>query len=334
MILVDAVYINNSGGLTLLKYFIQKLSKKKIKIHYLLDKRVIDLIEIDKSRVTFISNSILRRHLFYVKKRSIFSQVFCFGNLPPTLKLKAKVYTYFHNVLFFDKPINYPVRLRISKYFKSKVLQFLAKNTNEFWVQSQSVKELLSSNINDKTILVLPFYNSETKQIFPRLENASRKINFCYISNGNAHKNHEILLKAWKLINKTQPKYKLHLTVTETFPQILKLISIYKNEGVNILNHGWTDTQSLFETCRLQIYPSLNESFGLGLVESIESGCEVLAADLPYAHEVIEAASWFDPSDHESIAESVLNLQLSGEILMSKIKVKNEIDQIIKRLLD
>ena len=133
-------------------------------------------------------------------------------------------------------------------------------------------------------------------------------------------------------MNKENPKYKLHLTVTELYPNILEQIEIYRKAGVNIENHGWTDPMGLFERCMVQVYPSLIESFGLGLIESVESGCELLAADLPYVHEVIEAAGWFDPNDPQSIAESVLTYHPSNLKLTSKIKIKNEIDQIIKKL--
>ena len=36
------------------------------------------------------------------------------------------------------------------------------------------------------------------------------------------------------------------------------------------------------------MFPSLTESFGLGLIEAIECGCKVIGADLPYTYEVCE----------------------------------------------
>ena len=37
MILIDAVYINNSGGLVLLNYLIDTLESTNLKVYYLLD---------------------------------------------------------------------------------------------------------------------------------------------------------------------------------------------------------------------------------------------------------------------------------------------------------
>ena len=40
MILIDAVYINNSGGLVLLNYLIDTLESTNLKVYYLLDFRI------------------------------------------------------------------------------------------------------------------------------------------------------------------------------------------------------------------------------------------------------------------------------------------------------
>ena len=55
------------------------------------------------------------------------------------------------------------------------------------------------------------------------------------------------------------------------------------------------------------VFPSLTESFGLGLVESMMAKCPVAAADLPYAHEVCgDAAVYFNPNNSESIANTII----------------------------
>lgn len=67
MILIDSVYINNGGGLVLLKYLVNSL-KNRQDIFYLFDDRVSNIFELSSlANKKFISNSILERHIFYKK---------------------------------------------------------------------------------------------------------------------------------------------------------------------------------------------------------------------------------------------------------------------------
>ena len=54
------------------------------------------------------------------------------------------------------------------------------------------------------------------------------------------------------------------------------------------------------------VFPSIAESFCLGLVEAIATDCPIAASDLPYAHDVArDAAVYFDPLSPKNIAQTV-----------------------------
>lgn len=80
---------------------------------------------------------------------------------------------------------------------------------------------------------------------------------------------------------------KLIVTLPEEFKQIIQLIEQKKAEGYPIRNVGYLNrkqVQQIFLQSEYHIFPSLTESLGLEIIESIVCGCKVIGADLPYMH--------------------------------------------------
>ena len=104
MVLIDALYINNGGGKTMLDYLISKLEEQKIDCYYLLDQRIKnDFCQIKTSnKVVFMTPNLYRRHLFYRKNRNKFTSVFCIANIPPNIKMGCKTITYFHSTFYIQ----------------------------------------------------------------------------------------------------------------------------------------------------------------------------------------------------------------------------------------
>ena len=100
---------------------------------------------------------------------------------------------------------------------------------------------------------------------------SSEGISFIYVSDGNPHKNHNNLLKAWAFLFELGLNLELHLTVSKEYPRVLSAIEELQKKGLKITNHGITDVNILYNNCSHLIYPSLAESFGLGLVEAVNA---------------------------------------------------------------
>ena len=148
MILVDALYINSGGGKVLLDYLIQELEKTDKKIYYLLDNRIKDNIQQikDTNKVLYLPASFIKRHLFYKENKNLFSTVLCFGNLPPNIRLKAKVYTYFHQLLFLKIAGDLSAKQKVLYWLKTKILNHLKKNT-DYWSFWSAKRKETSSNV-------------------------------------------------------------------------------------------------------------------------------------------------------------------------------------------
>lgn len=334
MILLDAVYINNSGGKVLLDYLIHSLENTDLEVFYLLDSRISSSLPKVKNPPTFISSSEVERWLFYSKRKSVFNTVLCFGNVPPPLRLKTKVYVYFHQLLFlrdyslFEKVKNYPFVL------KANYIDYIKGNCDNWIVQSEYVKRKLSDRLNvvASKVIVAPFYprifrNKNNNAYIPR-----KKADFIYVSSGAKHKNHDILLEAFAMVSKRYRNSTLHLTVSDDTSNLFDKIKHMQSDGVNVVNHGTVQREELFElysSCRFIVYPSLYESFGLGILEGIDLGCDVIGSDLPYLYAVCHPSAIFDPKNVKSIYDTLISA-IQCELPRTKVIVGDEIDVLLK----
>lgn len=334
MILIDALYINNSGGKVLLDYLIEELEKTDKEVFYLLDERIQkEKLQLGKNKVIYLKASLIKRRNFYKENKNKFSSILCFGNLPPNIKTSAKVYTYFHQLLFLDLPKEMSFISKKIYYIKTRFLNAFKKNTDYWLVQTGLVKEKLSKKygINESNILVIPFYPPFTLEV---KTNIRKEHQYTYVSNVSKHKNHLRLIEGFAKFYDKHKKGKLILTIPDDATEILNLINVKVNQGYPVENIGFVDRNSLcqlYTESEYHIFPSLTESFGLGLVEAIENGCKIIGADLPYTYAVCKPSLVFNPLEVDSITEA-LSLSLQKNTINSESKVKNEINTLISLL--
>lgn len=334
MILIDALYINDGGGKILLDYLIQILEKNNIKVLYLLDKRVkYNHPQIKENKVIYLKASFLLRNNFYLKNRNTFTKVFCFGNLPPNIKMDSIVYTYFQQVIYLEIPREFSLKEKIKFLLKTIVLKRLIKNSDFWLVQSNIIKAKLQTcfPIKSDKVLILPFYPE-----FNELKNNinREKQTYLYVSNATPHKNHLRLIDNFCNFYDLYKIGKLTLTVNQNYPDIYNYILNKKKQGYPIYNIGFVNREQLYTTylsSEFLIFPSLAESFGLGLIEAIECGCKIIGADLPYTYEVCEPSIVFNPLNDESIFKAFEN-SLDTNIKASVPKIKNNIDKLVTLL--
>ena len=148
MLLVDSVFVNNGGGLVLLKYLVNYLESSNINVFYLFDERVKgNFNNISDSRKIYLSSSLIERHLFYKKNKNKFTKVICFGNLPPTIRLKSKVLVYFHQKLFLKIPSDSSVLNKLILKLKQCILIYLKIMLIFGWCKVKLYKKNFQKNI-------------------------------------------------------------------------------------------------------------------------------------------------------------------------------------------
>lgn len=333
-LLIDAVFINNGGGLVLLEHLVNELEKTNTKVLYLLDNRIkkIDLNIGENNEVLFLGDSIFQRHKFYKKNNHTFNKIFCFSHLPPSVRLKSEVITLLHQYCYLNLPKGTNFGFRIKWFLKSKILSIFKMNTDKWLVQSSHVKDKIIEkyDVESEKVNYLPFFklNNITKPL------KKVKNQFVYISFPYKHKNHLNLIEGFVKSYIKNQKGELHLTVDNNCKYLIKKIEYYQKKNIPIVNHGLikkTEVSKLYASSEFLIFPSLMESFGLPLIEAIHHQCKVLASDLPFVNVICKPSLKFDPYDVFSIADAITN-SMNSDSNKSELIIKDQTSDLIKLL--
>lgn len=134
-----------------------------------------------------------------------------------------------------------------------------------------------------------------------------------YVGSTLPHKNLRTLMAAWTLLRSIRgPKDQLWITghSQEAAP----------DTSVRYLGSVHPDTMcSVYEQASIVVQPSLAETVGLPLLEAMSHGRPVVAADLPYAREVMgHAALYFSPLSAQQLGAALASL-LENPVLRHRL---------------
>lgn len=331
MILIDAIYVNYGGALGLLKYLVESLVARNEDFFLLADSRCKGIFD-KLPHVEYQDASEKGRKLFYKSHEGEFSSVFCFGNVPPPYRLKVPVYTYFHNVNMLTLQNCRDWKQKVKFWMKRTYIKSLRKNTAEWFVQTSNTAKELTKHlaVPEEKVKLYPFYKLPA---YPQSE--SPRTDYIFVGEYSGSKGHAELLEAWKLLHEQGVDLTLHLTIS-LGDVILQQLKAAIENGVKIINHGYIPVEELaglYMQCKATVYPSYNESFGMGLVEAMEAGCDVIASDRPYVHAICEPSKVFEPSSPSSIADAIIEYE-NGSKKETKLLVKDMVNEMIIRIIN
>lgn len=135
-----------------------------------------------------------------------------------------------------------------------------------------------------------------------------------------------MLLEAWADVEK---KYKeAHLFLGGSFGKDFPLLSQrIKNKGLAVITPDFLldcDVSALFHSATAFVLPSLEEGFGLPLLQAFAAGCPVICSDIPALREVGgNAVLYADPKDPETFKRQILRL-IEEPLLREELKKKGK----------
>ena len=335
MVLIDTIYIHNSGGKILLNILIKKIvSIGQESFFFLFDNRLDPEIhkELKSDNFRILKANEQSRKRFYKQSKKSFNNYFCFSNVPPPIYIEKPVIIYFHNDIILD-PTKSNIGLTQKFKFRLKKIYINVKNHKRYkWaVQTSLMKNKLikAFGVKSKNISIFPFFDEFT----PVLNKKIVSDTFLYVANYTQNKNHKRLIKAFIQASiKTDINLTLKLTLEQKEFKVLLKETNYLKSNFELINLGTLCKKRLvdaYEEANFFIYPSLKESFGLPLIEASNFLCFILASDLDYVHEVIKPSLTFDPYSTESISNAILKAIETINLPETKVLVENKLDNFI-----
>lgn len=330
---IIAPNIKNGGGLELLLYLIEhiKVSYPNFKCIIYVDNSLQMLKSNNNIEIIHMNSSFEKIKLFSKK----IDNVLYFGNLPPLIKSENSV-VYFHNpylLMPFKKLMKTSVKFFVKYFLQQLYIRFFIKNVDMVACQNDDIKEKFIKKYRFKNVRLLPFFRLCDRNL---LEKNEKKFNFCYVSLAHPHKNHQRLLEACEILAKENITFSLALTIEDGHEDLIeKIKDINQKNIVTVVNLGKISKEEvckLYSQSRCLVFSSTEETFGLGLVEAVNMDLDVIASDLDYVYQSIEPSLVFDPNNSYDISLKMKEY-LQKKIPVSKVKIENKIDDLIKILI-
>lgn len=239
-----------------------------------------------------------------------------------TFGVSAPQVVYEHQPLPFQNLKNYSFlkaaerRMAMYQHLIGKVIINSVKHAAKVIVQTEWMREAITEKCGipvSRIVKIAP--NVEDLGHF-RVDIPRRSDLFFYPSSAVPYKNISCICDAAALLEKRGLSFEVRLTVPEQ----------RKQQGISWMGQIPRE-EVMHQFCEAAlVFPSYIETFGYPLVEAAQMGAIVLAADLPFAHEVLgdyENAYFFDPFDPKALAD-LMEQVITGQIVRKETCHKAE----------
>ena len=234
-----------------------------------------------------------------------------------------------HDNLFWKYPKNYP---GIWRNYYIKLIQFGLSSKSTIVTTSNYSKKGLES-IFKKNKIVPIYQSSETLSIKKNYYNGKKYI--LHIGTFEKRKDLLTLIKGFKkLKDQMNVDYKLVLagsTYINGDNKVLLQIEKYLDENnlfSSVLMPGYIDKSKalyFFSNALLYVFPSIDEGFGIPLIEALKLKVPVICSDIPIFREIADdSVLYFEKQNEinlfERMKELILNKELSTKLVSKGIK--------------
>ena len=275
-------------------------------------------------------------------------------------RLDLMHFTYFSYPVLYRKPFVSTIHDLTPVLYKTGKAS--TKSAIEYYPKFFAMSKVISSAVKDSVAVITPtkfvkkqildMYSVGVSKIHAIAEGISEELKgakenlelkkqfsepfFVYIGNFYPHKNVEMLIQTFKMIDK---KYNLVLVGPQDFfsehvarvikeREVSDRVSFFYNATLSDLVFFYKNAQAL-------IHPSLSEGFGLTPIEAMYFGCPVVASDIEVFKETLRESYFsFDPKDETSMLNAIRKVISAKRTETKKLTSAFSFDQMAKETVD
>lgn len=317
-IIVNATALDRSGALSILRQFIDNIPSESQWLIFTPDnvelstnKKNVRLEQISgvKPMLRRLYWDVFGLNKWLIKNNIIPLAAISLQNTGFRVEGKIPQFIYYHQPLPFYSnkwnPLNHNQRaFWFYKYiYPFFVKLFINKNT-EIFVQLEFIKNGFISRFHhpkNKVSVYTPSVNTP----FVKYKDAglSEKLALIYPAMPHFYKNHEVIEEALENTSRdVEIVFTIPLDKIQNVDKRIRTIGMQPQEKI------W----ELYKTYDALLFPSYIETFGLPLLEAALVGMPIVAADLPYAREVLngyEGVKYVKYDDPKAWAEAIDKLE-------------------------
>jgi glycosyltransferase involved in cell wall biosynthesis len=259
---------------------------------------------------TSVREPLVSRHLNRFEPDVVFTPMQTMGPFGRRFGLVTTV----HDLIYYDnrtppRDLAWPIRLLWRLYHLSWVPQraLLGRADAHATVSETTRNLMLRHRLTKHPITVVP--NAVDPTMVGRDATPSRDL--VYMGSFMPYKNVDLLARSMSLL----PGYTLHL-LSRADDATIERLSALAPVGSIEFHQGVSDEEyaRILSNATALVSASLNEGFGLPLVEAMAGGTPIAVSDIDIFREIGgEAAVFFDPRSPDSFAAAILDLEDPAE---------------------
>lgn len=198
---------------------------------------------------------------------------------------------------------------------KAPISRYLMRKTSYFITQTQEAKSLICQTIGTSkhNVCVIPNVLSGVFAKADKSQIIHNGFNVVFVGALAPHKNIFILPQICRILKEQYlcKEIKLLTTFNEKEPLFSKLTESFLNNGVadmweNVGHRSQKELIDLYRKSDLGLFPSLLETFSATLIEYMNFGLPIVAADMPFNTDVLDdAALIYPPLDAKGAADNI-----------------------------
>ena len=230
-------------------------------------------------------------------------------------------------------------RMIVERIARRKLILESARSAKLILTPSETMKtQLIEWQKDLEPNIGVNYYGTDAKLFSPELQKRKWRedgiLKLLYISAYYPHKQPGLIAEAVRLLNSMG--FPCHLTLTMKLEEIksvrggekdylLLQKSINIGQTTMIDNIPYKELSSIYAAHDLFVFPSISETFGHPLAESMSMGLPVIASDTPIHREICgDAALYFSPLKPSSLIEKIQIVDKNKSLRNSLTKVGRE----------